>query len=86
MEPKGPCSGNIGSRNNVLHTPGARCRHLTLVLAILLIIPGARVVTEPLESLDVARYLSRSLERGIYLVVFTIVFGILTEISYALRA
>jgi hypothetical protein len=60
---------------------------LTLVLAILLIIPGARVVTEPLESLDaeLARYLSRSLERGIYLVVFSIVLGILTEISYALR-
>jgi divalent metal cation (Fe/Co/Zn/Cd) transporter len=58
---------------------------LTLVLAILLIISGARVFTEQFDA-EVARYLSRSLERGVYLVGFIIVLGILTEISYALKS
>jgi len=60
---------------------------LVLVLAFFHILAGWRVLTPelPLDS-ELARYLSRAPERGVYLLAFSIVLGILTEISYALKA
>src|SRR5262245_53312110 len=60
---------------------------LVLILAFFHILAGWRVLTPelPLDS-ELARYLSRALERGIYLLAFSIVLGILTEISYALKS
>jgi hypothetical protein len=60
---------------------------LALILAFFHILAGWRVLTPelPFDS-ELARYLSRALERGIYLLAFSIVLGILTEISYALRS
>jgi hypothetical protein len=57
---------------------------LGLAIGILQIVAGSRDVT----GLDVAlvRRLDISLAFGAYLVAFSIVLGILTEISYALRS
>jgi hypothetical protein len=58
---------------------------LALVLGIILIASGAHDYTKPYD-LELTRWWGRLIERGIYAVLFGVAFGILTEISYALKS
>ena len=67
---------------------------LALVGGILYVVIGVSIATEMLGPYQatLARYFPRArssgaiIDRGIYVVLFSIALGILTEISYALRA